>query len=292
MKALNDQRQGKTREAGEKRPFNGGLLPIELSLTMRGISGLKIGEAFLINEVLLPQRSRGLIGFSITGIDHSISVNNEWETNISTAMYNLPATEVPVEDESEADYVAPPVGVVDPPKETPNANKLRAAITKAGYIEKKKPENKIGELTSAMDLQEGANLTNQVDITVEMADYAIALIREVKKEVPDVTLTFTGGNDKYHHVMKSKARHPRGRAIDFIISPYSVGAYNKILNIIEGFAAGQNDEVRFIDEYKKLTTIGTGAHFHISWGKGSEGQKTAKAAVAKAEDDKLTKRYI
>jgi len=290
MKALNDQREGKTREAGEKRPFNGGLLPIELSLTMRGISGLKIGEAFLINDVLLPQRSRGLIGFSITGIDHSISLDNQWETNITTAMYNLPDTEIPIEDEYEEPYKAPEAPPAEGPKETPNANRLRGAIAAAGYVEKKKKGYSSGELTSALDATN--NKTGKVDISEEMADYGVAVINAVKKEVPGVTLTFTGGNDKFHHGLNYTSRHVDGRALDFVISPYSADAYTKVLNIIESFAAGENDKVRFKDEYKRLTAAATGAHFHISWGKGTEGKDELAAAIKKVEKGTIQKRFV
>ena len=290
MKALNDQREGKTREAGTKRPFNGGLLPIELSLTMRGISGLKIGEAFLINETLLPQRSRGLIGFSITGIDHSISLDNQWLTNITTAMYNLPDTEIPVEDEYEEPYKAPEAPPVEGPKETPNANRLRGAIAAAGYLEKQKKGASSGELTSAIDAI--TKKSSQVDITKEMADYGIALIKVVKREVPGITLTFTGGNDKFHHGLGYTSRHVLGRALDFVISPYSTEAYKKVLSVIESFTAGENDQARFKDEYKKMTTSATAPHFHISWGKGTEGKRELATAIKKAEKGEITSRKV
>ena len=292
MSALNDQRQGKNREAGIKKSFNGGLLPIELSFTIRGITGMKIGEAFVINEVLLPQRSRGKIGFSITGIDHSISINNEWTTNITTAMYNLPDTEIPIEDEYEEPYKVEEAPPIEGPKETPNANRLRAAIAAAGYREKKKKGYTTGELTSATDAS--PNTTGVVDIIPEVADLGIAVIRAVKREIPGITLTFTGGNDKYHHNpdWDYVSRHASGRALDFVISPYSAESYKKVLSIIESFAAGENDQVRFKDEYKKLTAQGTGAHFHISWGKGSEGKKELAAAIKKAEKGSIVKRNI
>ena len=287
MQALNDQRQGKTREAGIKKSFNGGLLPIELSFTIRGIAGMKIGEAFVINDVLLPQRSRGKIGFSITGIDH-----NEWKTNITTAMYNLPDTEIPLEDEYEEPYKAPEAPPIEGPKETPNANRLRAAIAAAGYREKKKKGYSTGELTSATDAS--PNTTGVVDIIAEVADLGIAVINAVKREVPGITLTFTGGNDKYHHnpSWNYVSRHASGKALDFVISPYSAESYKKVLSIIESFAAGENDQVRFKDEYKKLTAQGTGAHFHISWGKGTEGKKELASAIKKAEKGTIVKRNI
>ena len=65
-----------------------GLIPFELSFTMKGISGMKIAQAFKINEFFLPIRYKGKVAFVITGLDHSIS-NNKWTTNIKTQIIFL-----------------------------------------------------------------------------------------------------------------------------------------------------------------------------------------------------------
>jgi hypothetical protein len=60
-----------------------GLIPFELSFTIKGISGIKIGQAFKVNEFFLPERYRGKVGFIVTGIDHTIS-NGRWTTSIKS----------------------------------------------------------------------------------------------------------------------------------------------------------------------------------------------------------------
>lgn len=60
-----------------------GLIPFELSFTMKGISGMKIGQAFKVNEFFLPEKYRGRVGFIITGLDHSVS-NGRWTTSVKT----------------------------------------------------------------------------------------------------------------------------------------------------------------------------------------------------------------
>ena len=69
-----------TRERNLNSP---GLIPFELSFTMKGISGIKIGQAFKINEFFLPERYRGRVGFIVTGLDHQVS-NNRWTTSVKT----------------------------------------------------------------------------------------------------------------------------------------------------------------------------------------------------------------
>ena len=65
-----------------------GVIPIELSFTIMGIAGLKIGQTFRIEEGLLPQSYSEKFGFIITGLSHSIS-NNNWTTDIKTQFYSI-----------------------------------------------------------------------------------------------------------------------------------------------------------------------------------------------------------
>ena len=62
-----------------------GLIPFELSFTMKGLSGMKIGQAFKISDEILPKRYRKSVGFLITGVSHTIR-NNRWVTDIKTKM--------------------------------------------------------------------------------------------------------------------------------------------------------------------------------------------------------------
>lgn len=62
-----------------------GLIPLELNLTIQGLGGIKIGQAFTVSEELLPQRYRGEVGFLITGLDHKIQ-SGRWKTEIKAQM--------------------------------------------------------------------------------------------------------------------------------------------------------------------------------------------------------------
>lgn len=63
-----------------------GLLPIEISFSLDGISGLAIAETFKIQDEVLPERYRGKVGFIIKSLDHKIE-NNQWITDITGIMY-------------------------------------------------------------------------------------------------------------------------------------------------------------------------------------------------------------
>ena len=60
-----------------------GLIPFELSFTMKGISGIKVGQAFKVNEFFLPKRYQNRVAYVVTGLDHSVN-DNKWTTNVTS----------------------------------------------------------------------------------------------------------------------------------------------------------------------------------------------------------------
>lgn len=254
------------------------LLPIEMNLTMQGIAGLKIGEAFTITEEILPQRYRGRVGFVITGVSHKIGSDNKWYVDLKTNMFMLPvkgiipdiSTLVDLTEQPEpAGYNDPYVSTFD--GETPNADKLRTVIKSAGFQEK------------------GNELSNGGDITSDTLKIGTALVNTVKSEAPGIKLRFTSGNDRFHqNITEYTSRHKSGRALDFTIVPYSVSNYKKVLAIVQGFAAGSSSSsIRFKDEYKRMTVKATGVHFHFSWGRGSEGKEELAESKRLAQAGKI-----
>jgi len=63
-------------------------IPVELSFTLDGVGGLKIGEAFKIKQGILPSTYQGRFGYIITGLEHSIE-NNKWTTTVTTQFYDV-----------------------------------------------------------------------------------------------------------------------------------------------------------------------------------------------------------
>lgn len=75
-----------TQQIAEGKPEKG-IIPIELSLTLLGVSGMTIAKAFKVNRGILPQRVTDRFGFIITGVDHEIG--NQWTTTVKTQFYTL-----------------------------------------------------------------------------------------------------------------------------------------------------------------------------------------------------------
>ena len=65
-----------------------GIVPFEVGIDLDGISGIKIGQAFKINEGIMPTKYNGTIGFIITGVSHKIS-NNKWITSLKAQTITL-----------------------------------------------------------------------------------------------------------------------------------------------------------------------------------------------------------
>lgn len=68
-----------------------GIIPFEVGIEMDGISGIKIGQAFKINEGIMPAKYNGVVGFIVTGVDNSIT-GNRWITNIKAQTIVLRGT--------------------------------------------------------------------------------------------------------------------------------------------------------------------------------------------------------
>jgi hypothetical protein len=62
-----------------------GFIPFNMSLTMDGLSGMKIYSKFLIDTKYLPANYPDNADFLIKGIEHKIE-NNKWTTNISSVV--------------------------------------------------------------------------------------------------------------------------------------------------------------------------------------------------------------
>jgi len=86
-----------------------GLIPFELSFTMDGLGGLKIGQAFVVNKGILPKTYDDNIGFIVTGIDHKVE-NNRWTTDIKAQTIGLKSSDIktkPILDVAKPDEQLP-----------------------------------------------------------------------------------------------------------------------------------------------------------------------------------------
>ena len=106
-----------------------GLIPFELSLTFKGISGIKIGQSFVVDdELLFPKRYYNNVAFIVTGIANK-PMNNRWVTDITAQMIIISSDTTPIkliedtpeEKQTESTLVRIPI---DQLKLSPNGLKL------------------------------------------------------------------------------------------------------------------------------------------------------------------------
>jgi hypothetical protein len=260
-----------------------GIIPVELQLTLLGISGLAVGQCFKISNGVLPTRYNSTFGFIITGLDHELK--DRWYTTVKAQFYIID----PPGDTIKNGHTLPPARsrpsgpsggggggggggpVPDPPVFTPNGDYLRGVIAELGYT----------------DL---GNLTRIADLTFEMSRYAAALFRRIKATYPTLKVTVSTGNGIHHWTNAPNSRHTKGRAIDFSISPTGPGVWKDPTqpftlcdeiskNVIENFMWTTGGLASYIDEYNEPSRGATGPHFHISWlGRGDGTQDNTENA--------------
>ena len=65
-----------------------GVIPVELSIKMLGITGFKVGLSFKIPKGILPKKYDDY-GYIITGLENEIGSDNKWYTTIKTQFYSV-----------------------------------------------------------------------------------------------------------------------------------------------------------------------------------------------------------
>lgn len=257
------------------------IIPVKLSLTMDGIGGLIIGHLFKIPPSLLP-RGYGSdnVGSkliqTITSIGHKVE-NGDWTTTIDSLNITtkepsgITATFNDLLTETKTGFI---VKIPKLQEGTPNADNLKNNLKTLGYNVK------------------GDELSNGGDISKEIATVGIAVAKKIKEKLPTIGIIFTSGNDKFHQNLSYNSRHKAGNAIDLTVTPATSNNLNAVKKIIQGFAAGNVPNFKFIDEYSNPTKKATGGHFHLSWGQGSEGFTDVAIAIGLANKNEISKYSI
>ena len=277
-----------------------GVIPIQLSFEIFGVSGLRITDVFNIQQGLLPSRYKNNISFTITGIDNQIKTNR-WTTTVSAVMIvTTPLKKILVGD-FDIDDIFENIEIPFPSEILvegyPNATKVR------DYM-KAQPGN--------MFTEKGAELTSSgMDITPKTAALAIALMKTIKKELysfdytppgygedrkegrPDnsrdavlfrrriakdaniiknsLKFRWTGGNDSFHlyNPDPGSSKHRFGNALDLAIQQQFSPEQENIAKYIVGKSSElvmATNKHKFVDEYTKPSAHANGQHFHFSIG--------------------------
>ena len=233
-----------------------GFIPIDLNLTVDGLSGPRIYESYTIDDTTLPVHYKNNVQFITVGVSHKID-SNGWVTMLDSIsgpkqdnLEQISLTLTPIGN-NQVKY-APNKTLNLPSQGSTNANRLRVAIKQAGYKDGR-PDK-------------GSQLNNSgYDILAATADAGIKFIEELKKTYPTYNITFTAGNDKYHLDKfnsggSTTTNHPEGRALDIAIDSPSrnITIINNIIKIARKYFT------IVLDEYNKPSSNSTGGHIHMN----------------------------
>lgn len=282
QRILEGNLEGKTNE----KVFSNSIafLPLNLSLTLDGLSGFKIYQSFLLRQGLLPKNYPDNLKFLIRGISNTIN-SEGWTTTIETlSIPNFTKTPKQLifgDKLPSTDFVEEQT--TPPPSETPNADKLRETLQKLGYSEK---------IGSSDGTDPGPQISSGGDITPDMEKVASAVLTTIKQKLSGISIEVTGGNDLFHQKLQdSKSRHKKGNGLDFVIRPNNLSNVEKVENILQGYSGGSTSElpIRYLNEYATKSKNATGNHFHLSVGAGTEGRREFFFAKRKIEQGKIEK---
>jgi hypothetical protein len=244
-----------------------GFLPINLNLTLDGISGPTILRQFEAEGRFLPHPIPDTLTFLIKGLNHKIS-NNVWTTTIdSLSVPKFVKSSTTTTTSNTTTSKSSPAEQFSGP--TPNADRLRATLKQLNYQEK------------------GSEISNGGDITSNITNLAISVFNQIKTSLPNINIIVTGGNDTFHQQLNYNSRHKAGNSVDFVLLPATSPNVANVKKILQGFAAGGNGFVRFLDEYGDPTAKATGQHFHLSYGQGTEGNAELNASIALAQNNQI-----
>jgi len=142
---------------------------------------------------------------------------------------------------------------------------LHESATKRQYL--KESAEDLRDALDGLGYQEKGNeISSNGEITDELSNKVIELFSIIRRNIPEVKIKVTAGNDRYHS-NNSGSLHPKGMALDFTVKPTK---YNSIIDdILKDFKV-KNPGFKYINEYINKSKNWTGGHFHISYEKGIE----------------------
>jgi len=83
-------------ETIERKVSPPSLLPITLSFDLLGISGVNVGEGFILEKGILPANYEGRVSFIVTSVSHKVE-NNRWTTTLDCLMTMIDIIDEPLE---------------------------------------------------------------------------------------------------------------------------------------------------------------------------------------------------
>jgi len=269
-----------------------GMIPLNIQVTIEGLSGIRIYDKLNIDTRFLPNYYPQSLYWVIKGVSHEIK-NNKWYTKLDTLAYPILPNKEYLIEVAKGDFTSnstPPPSPKQPSNLRNNitgntrwADLLRTSLSDANQIRGGGWPNEEVDSTGGGVLTSSGN-----DITFEMYNLAEAVFDTIFDKVPErydplqrdhlksIRYTITAGNDIYHSGLGGN-RHKTGNAIRFIVgeptdtSIETKRLREKIDRILLGITLGTAN-MGYINEYRNVELNGVtseglpNGNFYISYG--------------------------
>lgn len=109
-------------------------------------------------------------------------------------------------------------------------------------------------------IEKGSEIDNGGDIEPHAAKLFTKFFQFLKKQLPEVKIKVTAGNDNFHKGYRS--RHVYGEALDFTVVE---GSKEKVKDVLKQFKKKYSADFKWLDEYTNPTEHSTGGHYHMAY---------------------------
>ena len=129
------------------------------------------------------------------------------------------------------------------------------------YKKLKEDDAGIRSTLDSLDYTEkGSEIDNGGDIEPHAAKLFTKFFQFLKKQLPEVKIKVTAGNDNFHKGYRS--RHVYGEALDFTVVE---GSKEKVKDVLKQFKKKYSADFKWLDEYTNPTEHSTGGHYHMAY---------------------------
>lgn len=172
------------------------------------------------------------------------------------------------------------------------------AFKKANSILNEASSELRGSLQSLGYKEKSGQLNSGGEISDDISGIVSEILKDFKTTNPNVGVTLTSGNDKFHHGLSYTSQHKLGNAVDLVLQPANKetkSAFENILNLY----TNKDKKFKYINEYDHPSKASTGGHFHLQYGgnvaaKGSSSpvKVFASPSMLRALYDKIKERGV
>jgi hypothetical protein len=261
-------------------------LPVRLSMTLDGISGIIIGNLFKLKQEFIPKyykRNDGKLGYTVIKVDHQLQ-DNDWTTTIQGYPFNLDSSKIIGDDSTLyniiVDYNINPSG-------SATSNGVSKGIGANVSLQKVKLYQHIKNLsarpvTPKIDYDvKSQTIDLNLDGTFENAMIELFSTLADDSNIHKIPIDITEGNATSGHVADSL--HYKGKALDiaFRTSHPEVSGNDVEKFLVQKFGGVlltghkhwytiniKGTKIRMFNEYKEPSTAGRGGHFHFQMNTG------------------------